>query len=114
MITQKRLLEELLALNRHYPFKKSNDDIEIISSDYFEDLSYMAEVDFIKSIKIWRRKGKQFPLISDLIECHNEIIVDRRNKQQELKLISVSEEKRIENIKRLAELKNRLAGKKGI
>lgn len=114
-LTQNRLLEKLLVMNRHFSPKKSADDIEIIAGDYFESLQHLDELDFIDSLRLYRERGKFFPLISDILECYAEVKAERLRNQKDVKALPyVSDTQRSENIKRLRALKDRIAKKRKI
>ena len=67
-------MTELLKLSTNYPNPKSNDDLEILSALWMEDLGHISEEMFLKAIKLYRKTSKFFPTIADILEAYSEVV----------------------------------------
>ena len=65
---------ELVKLSTNYPNPKSNDDLEILSSLWMDDLGHLSKEMFLKSIKLHRTTSKFFPTIADILDAYAEVV----------------------------------------
>lgn len=68
------ILNEILRLNAIYPNPQPLDVLEIRSGVWFEQLSYLSEEMFLKSVSLHIKNSKFFPTVADIIECYSEVV----------------------------------------
>lgn len=83
-LTHKIIAQELLKLSANYPNPKTNDELQILSEMWLEDLSHISKEIFLKATQAHRRQSRFFPTVADILECYQTVV---RNTPKPLALV---------------------------
>lgn len=64
----------MLDLNSTFPNPQPIDILKIRAGVWYEQLSYLSEEMFLKSVSLHIRNSKFFPTVADILECYSEVV----------------------------------------